>query len=234
MAVAVLAGQLSIGWSNDVIDAGRDRAAGRADKPLAAPDAPIPAARVGIAAAAIACVPLSLASGWTAGTAHLVGVAAGWAYNIGLKRTVLSWAPYAVAFGLLAAFVALGAPGDDRPPWWLLVGAAALGVGAHFANVVPDIDDDLRAGVRGLPQRLGRRRAAAGAASTLLAATVILVLGPPEAPRASALVVGAIAGVCAVGGALSSLRTPARWPFLLVVAVAALDVGLLIAASARA
>jgi len=32
---AVLAGQLSIGWSNDWIDAGRDGVAGRTDKPVA-------------------------------------------------------------------------------------------------------------------------------------------------------------------------------------------------------
>ena len=33
--LAVLTGQLSIGWSNDLIDVGRDRAAGRTDKPFA-------------------------------------------------------------------------------------------------------------------------------------------------------------------------------------------------------
>ena len=34
LAVAVLAGQASIGWSNDWLDAGRDRAVARADKPV--------------------------------------------------------------------------------------------------------------------------------------------------------------------------------------------------------
>src|SRR4051794_235799 len=34
VVVAVLAGQLSIGWSNDLIDLARDRTVGRADKPL--------------------------------------------------------------------------------------------------------------------------------------------------------------------------------------------------------
>ena len=32
---AVLAGQLSIGWSNDLLDLDRDRQVGRSDKPLA-------------------------------------------------------------------------------------------------------------------------------------------------------------------------------------------------------
>ena len=35
MTAAVLAGQLTIGWGNDLVDAERDRQVGRADKPLA-------------------------------------------------------------------------------------------------------------------------------------------------------------------------------------------------------
>jgi 4-hydroxybenzoate polyprenyltransferase len=34
VAAAVLAGQLSIGWCNDLVDRDRDRAAGRDDKPI--------------------------------------------------------------------------------------------------------------------------------------------------------------------------------------------------------
>src|ERR1700759_398647 len=37
-APALLAGQLSVGWSNDACDAARDAAAGRTDKPLARGD----------------------------------------------------------------------------------------------------------------------------------------------------------------------------------------------------
>jgi 4-hydroxybenzoate polyprenyltransferase len=37
-APAMLAGQLSVGWSNDALDAKRDAAAGRMDKPLARGD----------------------------------------------------------------------------------------------------------------------------------------------------------------------------------------------------
>ena len=35
VVAAVFAGQLSIGWSNDLIDLARDRSTGRTDKPLA-------------------------------------------------------------------------------------------------------------------------------------------------------------------------------------------------------
>ena len=77
--------------------------------------------------------------------------------------------PYVVCFGLLPVFVVLGCPGTPAPPWWLPVAGGLLGAGAHFANVLPDLDDDAATGVRGLPHRLGARapgwwprRAAAG------------------------------------------------------------------------
>src|SRR5690606_933697 len=65
VAAAVLAGQLSIGWSNDLLDAGRDRAAARTDKPVAA--GLVGPRVVGVAAgvAGAACVGLSLANGWS-------------------------------------------------------------------------------------------------------------------------------------------------------------------------
>ncbi|WP_308117406.1 UbiA family prenyltransferase [Streptomyces fuscigenes] len=128
---AVFAGQLSIGWSNDAVDAARDVAAGRRDKPVAR--GAVPASGV-LAAALLAfalCVPLSLLFGPLAGAVHLAGVAAAWAYNLGLKATVLSPVPYAVGFGSLPAFVALGLPGAPAPAWRVVVAVALLGVGAR-------------------------------------------------------------------------------------------------------
>ena len=103
---------------------------------------------------------------------------AAWAYNLRIKSTVLSVVPYVIAFGLLPAFVTLGLPGAPWPPWWAITAGALLGAGAHFANVVPDIADDLATGVRGLPQRLGRETSSRLAAVLLLAASLVLVFGP--------------------------------------------------------
>jgi 4-hydroxybenzoate polyprenyltransferase len=97
VVAAVLAGQLSIGWSNDLIDAQRDRAVGRTDKPLATGALDERVVRVACALAVVATVPLSLLTGVVAGLTQLLTVASGWAYNLGLKSTVWSWAPYAVA-----------------------------------------------------------------------------------------------------------------------------------------
>lgn len=175
------------------------------------------------------CVPLSLANGILAGTAHLIGVAAAWAYNLGVKATPFSWLPYALAFGLLPAFVTLGLPGHPWPPGWLTAAGALLGVGAHFTNVLPDIDTDLAAGIRGLPQRLGRHRSRSAAALSLLAASVVLVLGPPGAPGATGWAGLTATGALALATALPLGTDPrSRLPFLTTLGLAAVDVALLL------
>lgn len=154
VAAAVLAGQLSTGWSNDWFDAARDSANGRTDKPIAS--GAITAARVRAAALAalVACVPLSFLSGWRAAVVHLVAVASAWAYNAWLKATVFSPLPYALSFGLLPAFVTLGLPQHPWPRPMLMMATALLGIGAHFINTLADREDDARSGITGLPQRM--------------------------------------------------------------------------------
>jgi len=229
VALAVLTGQLSVGWSNDRIDLRRDLAAERCDKPLVT--GAVQARAVGTAAgcALLLCVPLSLANGLLAGSAQLIGVAAAWAYNLGVKATLLSWLPYALGFGLLAAFVTLGLPGHPWPPPWLVAAGALLGVGAHFTNVLPDIDADLAAGIRGLPQRLGRQRSRSVAALILLGASVVLVLGPAGPPGPAGWLGLAITGALALATALPLGTDPrSRLPFLATLALAAVDVTLLL------
>ena len=242
VAAAVLTGQLSIGWLNDHLDADRDRAVGRPDKPVVS--GAVSARAVGLAAvaAAVLCVPLSLASGLLAGALHLVAVAAGLAYDLGLKATRASVLPYAVCFGLLPVFVVLAVPGAPPPPWWLPVAGALLGSGAHFANVLPDLDDDLATGVRGLPHRLGAGGSRVAAAVLLLGASVVLAAGvagpglvgpgvaasPVPVPLAAAVPV--LAACVLVVGFLAGRRRGSRAPFRAVMVVALIDVALLVAA----
>jgi len=234
VASAVATGQLSIGWSNDWRDRDRDRRSGRTDKPLAS--GAVSARVVGSATllAAIACVVLSLAIGVVPGVLHLTAVAAAWAYNFWLKATVASVLPYAVAFGLLPAFVIAAGPGLPIAPYWLVLSGALLGSGAHFANVVPDLDQDLATGVRGLPHRIGVGPAAATGAALLLAATVVLAFGRPGPPGvigwlALSLAVPAAALAAAAGLGRPELR---RKAFAGVIVLAALDTGLLVLAGA--
>lgn len=229
VTAAVLCGQLSIGWSNDLVDLRRDQAVGRTDKPLAVGTVGVSTVRLSCAIAVLLCVPLSLACGPLAGIVHLVCVGSGWAYNLGLKATVWSWAPYAAAFGLLPVFVWLAGGSSSWPqlgiPLWIPLAAASLGVGAHLLNVLPDIDDDHATGVRGLPHRLGARRLPVAAVAVLGAGSVLVLLG------ASVPAWAAVAGllVVAVLG-LVVLRASGRTPFAAAVGIALLDAVLLVVA----
>jgi 4-hydroxybenzoate polyprenyltransferase len=231
VAAAVLAGQLSVGWSNDWIDAGRDLAVGRTDKPVVSGAVTPALLRRAALLAVLACVVLSLPLGLPAAALHLALVAVAWAYNARLKSTVWSWTPYAVAFGGLPSVATLGVPGGDTwAPWWVTVGAALLGVGAHLANVLPDLEDDAATGVRGLPHRLGRRGTAFAAAVVLLVAVLVVVLAPAGAPGPVALAALAAATALAASAVGVALTRPAsRWPFGAAMAVAALAVVLLVA-----
>ncbi|MFK8909179.1 UbiA family prenyltransferase [Streptomyces sp. YS-3] len=228
---AVAAGQLSVGWCNDRLDLRRDRAAGRRDKPLAT--GAVRPVTVGTAACAalLVCVALSLACGVPAGAVHLICVAAAWAYNLWLKRTVLSWLPYALAFGLLPAFLTLTLPGSPWPPLWLTVAAALLGTSAHFANVLPDMEDDIEGGVLGLPQRIGRRGSVASAAVLALASCVVLTVGPTGrvAPTGAGVIAVTLA-LCLYAAAGPPALTRGRGPFVVVLAMAGLDAALLVLA----
>ena len=190
VALTVLTGQLTIGWLNDVVDASRDRAAGRTDKPVALGSIDPGTVNFAIACAVLLVIPLSVANGTAAGVAHLGFVTAGWVYNLVLKRTVLSWLPFAVGFGLLPAFLSYGGSGGGihgAPPTWVMtVLAALLGVGIHFLNALPDLVEDNKAGLRHLPLRLALR---VGAPRLLLISIVFTVV-VSAAILVSALTVG--------------------------------------------
>jgi 4-hydroxybenzoate polyprenyltransferase len=226
-AAAVLTGQLSVGWCNDAFDASRDTAAGRRGKPVV--DGTVGVTEVWVAAyAALAlCVPLSFACGLWAGAVHLAGVAAAWAYDLRLKATAWSWAPYAVGFAALPAFVALGLPGQPWPAWWVVTAGAFLGVGAHLGDVLPDIRGDLATGVRGGPHRLGPDGARLLLPVPLVAASAVLALGPAGPPGRWGVVALAVAVLVAVAGAVLGRRW--EWlAFAAAVAVAVVDVTLLL------
>ena len=229
VGAAVLTGQLSIGWSNDWIDAGRDAAVGRSDKPVGAGRLSVATVRTAALAALAACIVLSLSLGWRAGLVHLATVASAWSYNAWLKSTIWSWAPYAFSFGFLPMAIALALPGYPLAAWWAVLGGALLGVGAHGANVIPDLQDDQSTGVRGLPHRVGGTVTSIGSAVALAAATVLVVLAPPGDPSiggAAALVVAL--GLTILGTTIALNGGRSRLPFTAAIAVAGVDVVLLV------
>jgi 4-hydroxybenzoate polyprenyltransferase len=231
VAAAVLASQLAVGWSNDALDAVRDAAVGRPDKPIVAGTVSRRTVAVAAVAAAVLTPPLALLSGVAAAAVATLGLLSALLYNWPLKFTAASVLPYTLSFAALPAFVVLGVA---RPAWWLIAAGALLGAGAHFANVLPDFDDDARTGVRGLPHRIGARASAGAAGGLLFAATAVLAFGPPGPPSWPGLVAFAGAVVVLVlGGYVAGRRPGSRAVFRSVLLVAVLDVALLLSAGLR-
>jgi 4-hydroxybenzoate polyprenyltransferase len=221
---AVLTGQLTIGWGNDLLDAARDRSVGRTDKPLATGELSRRLVVGALGTAAVACVLLSFAVGWRAALVNLVlHVGGGHAYNLFFKHTVWSWLPYAVAFGTLPAVVTLAADPPRWPPGWMLAAAAALGVAAHFLNVLPDLEDDAATGVRGLPHRLGPLASRSAATALLVVASAAAVLGPPGPPAGWAWAALGLTLLLA----MAALVARGKAPFRAAIAIALVDVLLL-------
>ena len=220
-APAMLAGQLSVGWSNDACDAALDKAAGRTDKPVARGEVTVRALWIAAVVSVLAALgPVSLVI-----DAAMTAVA--WSYNLGLKSTVWSGATYAVAFGLLPSFSASALPGNPLARWPVTIAAALLGLGAHFANVLPDLAADRETGVGGLPQRVAARFGPAAVRAVaivlLLAASVLLLIG---ATRLWVAIPGLIAAVLL---AVLSARGTGRVPFYAAIGIAAVDILLFVA-----
>jgi 4-hydroxybenzoate polyprenyltransferase len=164
IAFAILLGQFVVGWSNDLIDFPRDKAAGRIKKPLVAGTITEEALRISLGIALPSALIVSLLSPLgVSGTAiHFIGLLSATAYNFKLKSTLLSVVPYIVSFGALpwAIYVAAG----NTPPTWIVLGFILFASAFHFLNVIKDLEADIDQKVMGLPQVLGRKKSIAMAA----------------------------------------------------------------------
>ncbi len=228
VAPAMLAGQLSVGWSNDACDAARDVAAGRTDKPVARGEISVRSLWVAAIVSVVAALAMAAAiSLLTMGILALL-VGAGWAYNLGLKSTPWSGVMYLLGFGPLPAYAASTLPGQPAPRFWVCVAAGLVGLGAHFVNVLPDLAADLSSGVRGLPQlvaaRWGPGAARAAALILLLSASALLVVEASPARRWVAVAGLCVSCVLAVAGAVGTGRTP----FRAALAIAGADVAVFV------
>jgi 4-hydroxybenzoate polyprenyltransferase len=158
IAFAVLLGQFFVGWSNDLIDFPRDKAAMRLKKPLVAGTITEGTLRISIGVALLGALIVSLLSplGVSGTTIHFIGLLSATAYNLKLKSTLLSVLPYMVSFGALpwAIYVAAG----TKPPTWIVLGFVLFASAFHFLNVLKDMELDIVQGVLGLPQVLGRKK----------------------------------------------------------------------------
>jgi 4-hydroxybenzoate polyprenyltransferase len=156
VAIAIFAGQLVVGWSNDFIDAPLDIAAHRTKKPIVSKEINPEQLKKSILVALFVALILSLFSplGLTGTLIHFLGILSATFYNFKLKPTILSPIPYIVSFGALPWAIYL--PAGNHPPLWLYLDFMLIAVAFHFFNVLKDFQWDIKQGIMGIPQRLGR------------------------------------------------------------------------------
>lgn len=198
LALGMLLYQFVIGVTNDLADAAEDLAA-KPWKPLPSGAVSRPAALAILAGCLGAALALTATLGWAAWLVGVAGLTCGLAYDLWLKRTPLSWAPYTVAFALVPIWVHLALDAWDDALWLAAPLSLALGLSVHLANQAPDV----ATGELGIPALLGERgsRAAAVALFLLVAVAVAVLRSGLPVASATALMTGA---AVAAGGPFAS------------------------------
>ena len=173
--IATAAGQASIGWVNDYVDSNTDTKNQRTHKPLVGDSLEKQDLRLPILIALLLSVPLSfLAAGWLGGLANIFAIISAQLYNLYLSRTIWSWLPYAVSFGLLMLFVTQSSSTNLWPSWQVVLIASCVGVIAHLFNALPDLQMDKASDLGGLVVWLGKPRAVL--VITILSIVIIYLL----------------------------------------------------------
>jgi 4-hydroxybenzoate polyprenyltransferase len=177
IALAILAGQCVVGWTNDLLDHPLDQAAGRVKKPLVKESVSRKQIQTGIATALLLAVLLSFLGplGFKGGLLHMLGLGSATTYNFWAKFTWISPLPYAISFGAMPWAIYLAA--GKHPPMWLYMDFALVSVAFHFLNVIKDLEWDRTQAVMGLPQRMGKRSSAAMATLLILGSIILLISG---------------------------------------------------------
>ena len=177
IALIMLPVQFSISALNDWADAELDAQAGRR-RPIPLQLVSARTALVVAVAGAVGAMLSSAFSGFGVETfvLVLVGLASGWAYDLGLKRTPLSVLPFAVAFPLLPLWVGVVAGRPLVSLSLVLLGGIPLAGAIHLADAIPDREADRAAGVDSLAVALGRPAAELSAAGLLLVGTLVSII----------------------------------------------------------
>ena len=183
IAIGVFAGQLVVGWSNDLIDYQDDLFHQRMAKPLVAGDISVTVLQRWLKAMVPIALVLNLFGplGFVGGGLSVAAIGWAVAYNFYFKFTLLSPLPFAIAFGSLPSCMALSK--GEAPPVWMWLGGAMLGIAAHFLNVIKDMKQDHVSGIKGLPQRFGTRASVIAAVILILGAVALLVASNPSLPE---------------------------------------------------
>lgn len=212
----MLAIQCSIGALNDLSDESIDA--------QQKPRKPIPSRHVGrrtavavvVGAAGVGLL-LSAMSGPATAVAALGCLGLGYAYDLRLSRTALSWLPLSLALPLLPIHAWLGSAGTIPPGLLTLAPAAVLGgAGLALANGLVDLERDASAGRGAAAVVIGQRWAWALQTLALAMAAALAVAIAPAVPAGAAgadiavlrllRIGGIVIGIAALAGGAMALR----------------------------
>jgi 4-hydroxybenzoate polyprenyltransferase len=167
LALAMAFIQIAIGIFNDYYDRELDARA----KPYRA----LPAGLVNVQKAywaAWTALAIGLGTAATLGLSSMlvlaVGAGMGFLYSARLKRSALSWLPYAIAYPIVPLWVWVSLS-KFRPEMLLIYPVAIpFSLGVHLCNQLRDYDEDAEQGMRGLAQYLEKETASKICVSLLL------------------------------------------------------------------
>ena len=175
IALAILAGQCVVGWTNELVDQERDTEAGRTRKPLVNGSVSRKLLQIGVGVALLSAILLSFLGplGGRGGWLHVLGLGSATVYNFWAKSTWLSPLPYAISFGALPWAIYSAAHKSPAP--WLYIDFVLVSVSFHFLNVIKDLEWDRAQLVIGLPQRIGKKASLATSIFLMFGAIALLL-----------------------------------------------------------
>jgi 4-hydroxybenzoate polyprenyltransferase len=229
IAGIMLLAQFSISALNEWADADLDRRAGRRR--------PIPLGLLSRGTALNVAIVCALGAFLLSAISNLgalplllvgIGVACGWAYDLWLKPTPLSFLPFAIAFPLMPFWIGLIAGRPASALIVLIIGGAPLATAIHLADSIPDRDRDHAAGLTTLAVALRRPTAEFASVGLLLIGTLVslvLFLRHASTPieGVSLVAVAATVVVLVLGMRGSAAQSPAvgKWAVIAVAGLAA-------------
>lgn len=177
----VLVGQTVLGWHNDLVDRERDRRHDLPGKPIAQGRLDPGTVWFALICALLLLVPLSIATGVTAGCLYLASVAIGLVGNLVLRQGFFSWVPWAASYALYPAYLSYGGWGGEAtgsaPEPAIVALAALLGIGVHVLRALWGLVPDHADGWTYLPLKLGLRLGAGRLLTVASVYTALVLVG---------------------------------------------------------
>ena len=237
IAAIMLLVQFSISAVNEWADADLDRQAGRRRPIPLGLVSPSTALTVAVLCAVGAFLLSTLAQFGTVALLLVgIGLACGWAYDLRLKGTPLSFLPFAIAFPLMPFWIGLLAGRPSSALGILFLGGSPLATAIHLADAIPDRDRDRAAGLRTLAVVLGQPGAELVAVGLLLVGTVVSIVltihGGQTAITALSLVTVVAAGIV-LGLSFRANPSPLIGKWIVIAAAVVAAVPLVVSASGR-